>query len=741
MTTTLREGSGEGNGAGAGHVTLEIIRNAYFAIVRQAGRIILRSSFSPIIRDAFDFCVTLVAPPVNRGLDLEIVAMNESLAHFSGVMRFMVQNLLWDYGVENLRPGDLIALNNPYKGGNHIYDNGFYKPVFLGDELVGGVAIKAHLMDMGGSAAGGYSVKKRSVWEDGPLISGLPVFKEGVPYVPGFNMYLENTRLPNNMIADLQALNSAASFAEHRLLALVERYGAATVHEAMAYSLDYADRSMRAGVSAIPDGDYYGEDGLDADAYNDRPYRIRASVKKRGELIEVDFSGTTREAESSINCSAYDAANGVYTAVKFLCDPHNPNNSGAFRCIDVVIPEGTFISAGPPAPTTMYFDAAEAAFNAVVRALNGALGEQGLAGHYGTNMGLLVTGTVDGTPAREPDADDFDAEGAGERPTPARSAGIFIAPFFALGGFGATSSGDGENFVSMSQQNLMDMSAEATEEDFPIVVLSKEFVADTGGPGTYRGGAGVVTDRMILNEAELRPLLLHMRVLPWGAFGGGSGRPGGAWIGEPGHGPERGPAERFRPVAGTYDEQGVPVAPGEGEWVFGLVDFQVQPETRFRILTPGAGGWGDPFERDTLAVVNDVRDGFVSIAGARRDYGVVVVGDPETAPEALTVDEDETAAIRAATTADRGPGNQRHRPPLLPDELEVERTLCPGETCPACASTALATYPLLSPQGWLRVTRCQSCLHVVTRQEAPTPMGFNDVRHGADLREYVAHSW
>jgi N-methylhydantoinase B/oxoprolinase/acetone carboxylase alpha subunit len=139
-------------------VTLEIIRNAFIATVRQAGRIVVRSSFSPIIRDAFDFCVTIVAPPRPADdLDLDIVAMNESLAHFSGVMPFAVRNMLWEYGIENLEPGDLIAFNNPYKSGNHIYDNGFFRPVFVDGEFVAAIAIKAHLMDMGGAMAGGYA--------------------------------------------------------------------------------------------------------------------------------------------------------------------------------------------------------------------------------------------------------------------------------------------------------------------------------------------------------------------------------------------------------------------------------------------------------------------------------------------------------------------------------------------------------------------------------------------------------
>ncbi|TCK22384.1 hydantoinase B/oxoprolinase family protein [Pseudonocardia endophytica] len=646
-------------------VTLEIIRSAFFATVRQAGRIILRSSFSPIIRDAFDFCVTLIGPPpgVRDDMDLDVVAMNESLAHFSGVMPFMVRNMLWEYGIENLRPGDMIALNNPFKGGNHVYDNGFYKPVFADGVMIGGVAVKAHLMDMGGVTAGGYSTRKRSLFEEGVVISGVPVFSGGEPYTPGFNLYFDNSRLPDNMLADLQALHSACSFAEERLLALAGTHGVATVHDAMAYTLDYADRSMREGLRALPDGDFVGEDGIDGDAFHDEPYVVRTTVRKRGDEVEVDFSGTTREAASSVNCSVFDAANGVYTALKFLCDPHNPNNAGAFRAISVVAPEGTFVTARPPAATTMYFDAAEAVFNAVTKAiLSGTEAQAGFGGHYGSNMGLLMTGTTDSAPSSgRRDA----AGGVGERLAAATQsipvvledgAGsgrkLFVAPMLALGGFGASSDGDGESFVSMSQQNIMDMSIESIEEDHPVVVLRKEFVADTGGPGEHRGGVGVVYDRMLAGDADVYPMLLHLRILPWGADGGAAGRPGGAWIGEPsGNGTAAaqswlGDDPPLRPLGGWFDDDGAAAAPGEGRWVSGLADVAAGPGTLFRVRTPGAGGWGAAWDRDADAVLRDVRDGYVTVAGARRDYGVVVTGDPETEPAALAVDGPGTDELR-----------------------------------------------------------------------------------------------
>ncbi len=293
------------------NVELEIVRNAFYATVRQAGRIILRSSFSPhhprcvrLLRDARRPHRAAAAGPRHRRDEREPRAL---------LRRDAVHGPQPGVGVraENLRPGDLIAYNNPFKGGNHVYDNGFFRPVFVGDEMIGGVAVKAHLVDMGGVTAGGYSVRKRSVFEEGVVISGgVQVYRDDKPFVPGFNLYFDNSRLPQNMLADLQALHSAASFAEQRLLALAEQHGVETVHDAMAYTLDYADRSTRDGLRALPDGDFVGEDGIDADATT----TSRTSSARRSASVATRWRSTSaaragrRRRRSTARCSTPSTA-------------------------------------------------------------------------------------------------------------------------------------------------------------------------------------------------------------------------------------------------------------------------------------------------------------------------------------------------------------------------------------------------------------------------------------------------
>ena len=621
-------------------VAAEIMRNSFVAVVRQMSRLIVRSTFSYIIREAFDFCTAVVAPKQPPELELDIVAMSESLAHFSGCMPFMVRNLVDEYGLENMEDGDVIAINNPYMAGNHIYDNGFFKPIYYQGKFLGAICTKAHILDMGGVVPGGYSVEKRNIWEDGLVISGVPVYRNNQPYKPGFNLYFANSRVPHLVLGDIQALFSAMRFGEKALIGLAQKYGVEHLHEAMAYSLDYAERSMRQGFSWLPDGEYSGEDGLDGDFFNDQPYDIKCKVTKKGDEVEVDFSGSSRVAASSMNCTVYDTANGTYTAFKWLFDPVNPNNSGAFRPINLVLPENTFISALPPHSTTSYFDTAEAVFNAVVKALLNGVKERGFGGHYGTNLGLSCNGQ--------------DTRSGRER--------FFLVAYVALGAFGATDAGDAEHFVSLSQQNIMDPSVEATEEEFPVLILRKEFVQDSGGPGKHRGGTSVLVDRVVLDDTEARNLFLHMKILPWGCVGGKEGASGGVWMVPPdiwkfeekgllptlnGISPPGFYRDYTEPLAGYYNPDTHEIDHQGGQWYRGLNRvFQLKRDTTIRIISPGGGGWGDPLERDIELVKRDVRDGYVSLEGAKRDYGVVVKGDPDADPEALEVDYQATEQIR-----------------------------------------------------------------------------------------------
>ena len=237
-------------------------------------------------------------------------------------------------------------------------------------------------------------------------------------------------------------------------------------------------------------------------------------------------------------------------------------------------------------------------------------------------------------------------------------------------------------------------------------------------------------------------MLLHLRILPWGTDGGGAGRPGGAWIGEPGRsrpgtdlaGATTRRCDRWR---GYFDEPGAATGPDSGTWVSGLADIAAAPGTLFRVRTPGAGGWGAAWERDPDAVLRDVRDGYVTVAGARRDYGVAVTGDPETGPAALAVDRTGTDELRGSPIDDDAVRTAGGDP-----ELSVTRTDL-DETCPSCGAAPCGLPAAGGHRGaWSPAARtaCTCCAASRARRRSgsatcPTPRTSRICRSSGGRRE------
>jgi len=625
---------------GIDKVLAEILRNGFYALLKQMSRHVVRSTFSPILRDHQDFAAALIAPHDPPDLDLDIPAMAESNLFFTGALHHQVRGFLHEYGIENIEEGDTLAFNCPHRGGNHTMDNLFLKPVFHRGELVASICTKAHLIDMGGPVPGGFSAEKRTMWEEGLIISGLPLYRKNKPYKPVFNLYFDNTRIPDLILSDVQAIVAANYTAEKSLLRYIERYGVDAIKAGMRYSLDYGERSMRRGLSELPDGIYYGEDHMDGDVYDETPYLVKCKIVKKGTSVEVDFSGSSRQAQSSLNCTFGDTANATYVAFKVLCDPRTPTNSGAFRPIDVVVPEGSFICALPPSATTVLYEPAICVLAAVLKAIKLALRERQFGEHF-TQLYAQITSGVDNRPGRS------------------RQYMFALATF---GAFGGSKDFDGSNYLYTPLANSMDIAVESLEDDIPMMILRKEIITDSAGPGKFRSGGGILWDRLFLSECECRLLVTHLRNPPKGVLRGKDARPGGIWVIEPEkwYWPKQGniPAEGgvtptdyykkyMQPFGGFFDMKTNLLDYEKGEWLSPLRrTLKPKPYSIVRIIVNSGGGYGDPLERDPELVKRDVRDEYVSVEGARRDYGVVILGDPYGDPENLSVDYEATRKLR-----------------------------------------------------------------------------------------------
>ena len=612
--------------------TATVLANRYRYVVEHMCARLLTSAFSPILRDFYDFAATLTGPP-EAGYPTP--AMSNSIVLFTGAMMDSVRNTVEEFGPDRLRPGDVVVANDPYRGGTHVNDLLFVRPVFHGETLAGFVNMKAHQLDMGGVVPGGFTLTKKNVYEDGLVLSPRLLFAGGEPVRETWSLIFDNVRFGPILFPDMQSVCAELELGERLLAETIQRYGLEAVHGAMTYVCDASGERLATALEAIPDGEWVGEDAADCDAVDDtEEYLVRVTVKKRGGRAEIDFGGTSRQARTCINCTALDAKTTVGIAFKYLFDPRGPFTSGTTRALDIVVPEGTVVSALPPDGAVFaYWEQNQVMISALLRALAQALGPLAMAGDRGG-------------------ADIHNANGVRPDGTPwiaAAQCGGEIGPF------GANRHGDADSQMLSYQATGIAPAAEAVESGAPVVILRHEIVPDTGGPGKNRGGAAVVRDSLWLQPAEHHIMSLrYKRPTGFGVDRGGDGPTGGIWLWPP--------AEELRipslaaddygdasPVAGVLDPStNAPARGGEYLYPYRVPSWRSEAMSVLRYLTNGGGGWGDPFEREPERVLRDVRDGYVTLGGAARDYGVVVLGDPDEDPEGLTIDQDETAKLRSS---------------------------------------------------------------------------------------------
>jgi len=638
--TLIRDLDGEAFAAryGGDRFTATVLANRYRYIVEHVCGQLLTAAFSPILRDFYDFAATLTGPPE---LAYATAAMNNSILLFTGTMTDSVRNTIDEYGVERLEPGDVIVGNDPYRTGTHVNDLLFCRPVFEDGRLAAFINLKAHQLDMGGIVPGGFSLTKRNVYETGLVLSPRALYKAGEPVRETWSLIFDNVRFGEILFPDMQTVVAGLGLGARLLSETIERYGLEAVHGAMSYVCDASAERMSLALAAIPDGEWEGEDAADCDGVDDtEEYRVHVRVVKRGGRAEVDFSGTSRQARSAINATALDAKSTVGAAFKYLFDPRSPFTSGTWRDIDILLPEGTVVSALPPdGPVFLYYEQSQVMLGAMLRALSQAVGEAAIGGDRGTTDIHNASGVhPDGRPW-------VSAAQMGGEPGP----------------FGATSHGDADTWMLSYQANGIAGAVEAIESDVPAVVLREEPVPDTGGPGYNRGGCAVMRDSLWLQPTTHNLMSLHYkRPSGFGVNGGGDGRNGGVWLWEPeGDAAQRPSAavdsyRAARPLAGVLNPQSnAPDPEGVFHYPYRQSSWHTDPLTVLRYINRGGGGWGDPFDREPARVTRDVRDGYVSIEGAARDYGVAIVGDPDRDPEGLAVDEAETARLRGERKSGR----------------------------------------------------------------------------------------
>ena len=626
---------------GCGRFDAAVLGNRFTYLLDHVSERLLACAFSPVLKDFYDFAATITGPG-EIGYPTPVVS--KSQLAFTGTMTESIRNTIEEFGPERLEPGDVIIANDPYRTGTHVNDMLFIRPVFHGGRLCGFINLKVHQLDMGGSVPGGFSAHKFSVYENGLVLSPRALMKAGKPVRENWTLIFDNARFGQLLRLDMMTIIACLDLGESLLSDSLRRYSVDAVLGAMRYVVDRDAERIADAIGALPDGEWHGEALLDCDAMDaGEEYPIRCAIRKHGRRIEVDLSGTARQARGAINGTYLDAKTTVGVALKYLLDPGGQFTSGCYRPIDILIPDGAVLSALPPDGVVFaYGEPTNALLTAIFAALATPLKERAIGGDIGgPNLHSAVGRRADGSPW------------------------VSIVAGGQHGPWGGTDAGDADSYCSFYQVNGMDTPIEAHEAEIPVVFLRRDYVTDSAGPGFNRGGAAVCKDTYWLDDVDHHMFTLRFkRSTGIGVNGGHDGPTGGVWIWPPRSGEkpqlrgvDQGAYAASIGVAGRLDPQTKAPAP-QAPWVyFGREHWHTTAGATLRHLNNAGGGWGEPLSRPPQRVLEDVRDGYVSIAGAARDYGVVIHGDPDHDPEGLQLDLAATGTLRAQQA------NQTHQEP------------------------------------------------------------------------------
>ena len=554
-------------------ITLEVIRNSLESTVEEMGITVQKLAHSPIFSESKDFSVAVF------DAEAQLAALAQYTPGHQGGMQSAIEATLVEIPREEMYPGDAIMMNDSYRGGLHPQDLTIFSPVFFQDELIMYAGCVAHRVDIGGMTPGSYCPAATEIYQESIRFPCIKIMERGQMRQDILRLFLTNIRLPEDQKGDLLAQIAALRWAERNIQQLAAKYGLATFKAALKGLVDLTERRTRAEIEQIPDGVYRYTDYIDHDGINDRVYELKVAVTIKGSDVFVDFTGSSEQAEGFINSPYSLTRANSYVAFMFFLDPSIPKNQGFSRTIKVYAPPGTIFHPLPPAPLSgATTETGGRVRDLVIGALSLAMPEVGI-GAWSHSAAMAYF--------------------AGKHP---RTGKRFIAiPLdgLAMGG-GARSHADGYGPSHPASSNMLIPNVEIIEQYYPLHYVRREIPPDAGGPGRFRGSGGLEVEwelecpvtTMVMSNRREKP--------PPGVFGGQPGAPAMAWK-----------VSRGDKTIIPQKVNALPLEAGD----------------RLMLRCPGGGGYGYPLQRDPAAVLEDLRLGFVSAEGARRDYGVVLSAD------------------------------------------------------------------------------------------------------------------
>jgi len=532
-----------------------VISQALIAAAREMGVKLVRSAYSPIVREANDCSAALLDRHGNVISQAELIPMQ--LGPIATTFRPCAEIA----PPETLEEGDFYINNDPFHGGQHVPDVFIFSPIFFDTELVGFSATVAHHLDLGGGAPG-LNPDATDVHQEGIIIPPSKYNLARDWNGGGLERLLRsNIRLPELTIGDFNAQFAANAIGSRRVADLCAKYGTRKVMQSMRELLDYSERRMRAAIAEIPDGTYTGEDAMDDDGTTDEPLPVRASVTIAGDQVSVDFEGTCDQVRSNVNCPFASTIAAALSCVKsVLTSPDIPFNEGAKRPIEISAPYGSLLNPKPPAPVRARMLSAYRAFNAVMKALAQAAPERAIAAGFDTTESCCLS--------------HFTENGYS----------IYLEIFG--GGYGASAGDDGCDAVDSPLSNCGNIPVEAMDMEHEFFrVIEYSVVPDSGGNGKFRGGLGLRRVYEVLEDnVKFATYSDRFRITPEGLFGG-----------------ETGGAASTQIIRGRETIE-----------LGSKLSFDLLKGDKLVMTTGGGAGYGDPAERAPDRVAADLEQGFVT---------------------------------------------------------------------------------------------------------------------------------
>ncbi|HSL47886.1 MAG TPA: hydantoinase B/oxoprolinase family protein [Candidatus Deferrimicrobiaceae bacterium] len=547
-------------------ITLAVIKSALDSIVDEMAYTVIRTARSEIIKDVMDYSAALCDA---RG---RMIAQAKTIAQHLGAIPDAMASVLAEFAGD-LRPGDVVAMNDPYQGGMHIPDVFLFMPIFREGEVEAFAVVIGHQTDMGGRVPGSNASDSTEIYQEGLRLPPVKLYERGEMSRSVRRIIEKNVRVPDRVLGDLGAQYAACKVGERELGRLYTRYGRDEVRRYTAELLDYAERLTRTEIARWPRGTYTFTDHLDSDGFSDEPVPLRVAITVHADgHLTCDWTGSSPQVKAALNSTLSFTKSCTYLSVRAVLRQDVPNNAGVFRCIDVVAPEGSILNPHMPGACAARALTGYRMLDVMLGALAQVLPDRVPAAGEGGNTVLSIGGQT-----------------ADRRP--------FVIVDMITGAWGGRPDKDGMEAVTNPSQNMSNTPVEVLEAQHPIRIDEYGFVPDSCGAGRFRGGLGLRRRYTLLNdEATLQLRSDRMRFRPYGLSGGK------AALG----------ARNVLDPDGAAREM-----PAKFAVILKRGDVVLHEQ-------PGGGGFGDPFTRDPERVAADARNEKITIEYARREHGVVL---------------------------------------------------------------------------------------------------------------------